>query len=159
MQRDSLAQRAWYQGYQGVPTHRVSGTKDSACGTSRVLGCRETHWHRERGTRGIKGYQHIELVVPKTQHVVPAEYWGAERLTAWNRESGTRGTKGTEGYQHRVSGTKDSKIWHNRLRFIAVFNCFYLFSRFKNLGGDMRTNIKENNPTEKVLNNGSKFDS
>ena len=64
-----------------------------------------------------------------------------------------------EGYQHRVSGTKDSTIWHNRLRFIAVFNCFYLFPRFKNLGGDMRTNIKENNPIEKVLNNGSKFDS
>ena len=87
MQRDSLAQRAWYQGYQGyrgVPTHRVSGTKDSTCGTSRVLGCRETYWHRESGTRGTKGtegYQHIESVVPKTQHVVPAEYWGAERLT------------------------------------------------------------------------------
>ena len=84
MQRDSLAQRAWYQGYQeyrGVPTHRVSGTKDSTCGTSRVLGCRETYWHRESGTRGTEGYQHIESVVPKTQHVVPAEYWGAERLT------------------------------------------------------------------------------
>ena len=62
----------------------MSGTKDSTCGTSRVLGRRETHWHRERGTRGTKGtegYQHIESVVPKTQHVVPAEYWGAERLT------------------------------------------------------------------------------
>ena len=81
VQRDSLAQRAWYQGYRGVPTHRVSGTKDSTCGTSRVLGCTETHWHREHGTRGTKGYQHIESVVPKTQHVVPAEYWGAERLT------------------------------------------------------------------------------
>ena len=33
VQRDSLAQRAWYQGYRGVPTHRVSGTKDSTCGT------------------------------------------------------------------------------------------------------------------------------
>ena len=120
MQRDSLAQRAWYQGYRGVSTHRVSGTKDSTCCTYRVLGCRETYWHRE---------------------------------------SGTRGTKGTEGYQHRLSGTKDSTIWLNRLRFIAVFNCFYLFSRFKNLGGDMRTNIKQNNPEEKVLNNGSKFDS
>ena len=40
-----------------------------------------THWHRERGTKGTKGYQHIESVVPKTQHVVPAECWGAERLT------------------------------------------------------------------------------
>ena len=87
MQRDSLANTVryhGYQGYRGVPTHRVSGTKDSTCGTSRVLGCRETHWHRELGTRGTKGtegYQHIESVVPKTQHVVPAEYWGAERLT------------------------------------------------------------------------------
>ena len=86
-QRDSLANTVWYhgyQGYRGVPTHMVSGTKDSTCGTSRVLGCKETHWHRERGTRGTKGtegYQHIESVVPKTQHVVPAEYWGAERLT------------------------------------------------------------------------------
>ena len=94
VQRDSLTQRAWYQGYQHiesvvpktqhvvpaeywgaerltgteslvpgvprVPTHRVSGTKDSTCGTSRVLGCRETHWHREHGTRGTEGYQHIE---------------------------------------------------------------------------------------------------
>ena len=65
------------RGYQ----HRVSGTKDSTCGTSRVLGCTETHWHRERGTKGNEGYQHIESVVPKAQHVVPAEYWGAERLT------------------------------------------------------------------------------
>ena len=92
MQRDSLAQRAWYQGYQGVPTDRVSGTKDSTCGTSRVLGCRETHWHRELGTRGTKGtegYQHIESVVPKTQHVVKAEYWGAEKRTGTER-----------GYQH-----------------------------------------------------------
>ena len=78
VQRDSLAQRAWYQGYQGAPTHRVSGTKDSTCGTSRVLECRKTRWHRELGTRGTKG---TESVVPKTQHVVPAEYWGAERLT------------------------------------------------------------------------------
>ena len=60
VQRDSLAQRAWYQGYRGVPTHKVNGTKDSTCGTSRVLGCRETHWHRELGTRGTEGYQHIE---------------------------------------------------------------------------------------------------
>ena len=87
MQRDSLANIVRYHGYQeyrGVPTHRASGTKDSTCGTSRVLGCRETHWHRELGTRGTKGtegYQHIESVVPKTQYVVPAEYWGAERLT------------------------------------------------------------------------------
>ena len=87
MQRDSLANIVRYhryQGYRGVPTHRVSGTKDSTCGTSRVLGCREAHWHRElgtRGTKGTKGYQHIESVVPKTDHVVPAEYWGAERLT------------------------------------------------------------------------------
>ena len=70
---------------------------------------------------------------------------------------GYQGYRGVSTY--RVSGTKDSTIWHNRLRIIAVFNCFYLFSRFKNLGGDMRTNIKENNPIEKVLNNGSKFDS
>ena len=110
----------------GVPTHRVSGTKDSICGTNRVLGCRKTYWHRESGTRGVKG---------------------------------------TEGYQHRVSGTKESTIWHNRLRFNAVFNCFYLFLRLKNLGGGgiykkyIKTNIKENNPIEKVLNNGSKFDS
>ena len=118
MQRDSLAQRAWYRGVPThrvngtkdstcgtsrvlgcrethwhrelgtrgtkgteVPTHRVNGTKNSTCGNSRVLGCRETHWHRERGTKGTEGYQHIESVVPKTQHVVPAEYWGAERLT------------------------------------------------------------------------------
>ena len=104
MQRDSLAQRAWYQGYQGyrgVSTHRASGTKDSTCSTCRVLGCRETYWHRESGT------------------------------------------KGTEGYQHRVSGTKDSTIWHNRLRFIAVFNCFYLFSRFKNLGGNQILSIEK----------------
>ena len=33
-------------------------------------------------------------------------------------------------------------IWHNRPRFNAVFNCFYLFSKFKTLGGDMRTNNK-----------------
>ena len=71
------------------------------------------------------------------------------RETYWHRERGT----------NTVSGTKDSTIWHNRLRFNAVFNCFYLFRRFKNLGGDMRTNIKENNPIEKVLINGSKFDS
>ena len=76
MQRD--------QGYRGVPTHIVSGTKYSTCGTSKVLGCRETHWHREVGSRGTKGterYQHIESVVPRTQHVVPAEYQDAERLT------------------------------------------------------------------------------
>ena len=104
-ERDSLAQRAWYQGYQGVPTHRVSSTKDSTCGTSRVLGCRETHWHRELGTRGTKGtegYQHIESVVPKTQHVVPAEYWGAERLTGTEWYQGYRGVP-----THKVSGTKD----------------------------------------------------
>ena len=84
MQRDALANIVRYHGYRGVPTQSVSGTEDSTCGTSRVLGCRETHWHRELGTRGTKGtegYQHIESVVPKTQHVVPAEYWGAERLT------------------------------------------------------------------------------
>ena len=114
VQRDSLAQRAWYQGYQGyrgVPTHRVSGTKDSTCGTSRVLGCRETHWHRERGTRGTKGtegYQHIESVVPKTQHVVPAEYWGAERLTG--TESVVPGVP-----TDRVSGTKDSTCGTSRV--------------------------------------------
>ena len=96
VQRDSLAQRAWYR---GVPTHRVSGTKDSTCGTSRVLGCRETHWHREHGTRGTEGYQHIEAVVPKTQHVVLAEYWGAERLTG-TESVVPGGTKGAEGYQH-----------------------------------------------------------
>ena len=31
----------------------------------------QTHWHRESATKGTEGYQHIESVVPKTDHVVP----------------------------------------------------------------------------------------
>ena len=33
-------------------------------------------------------------------------------------------------------------ISHKGPRFIAVFHCFYLFSKCKNLGGDMKTNNK-----------------
>ena len=71
---DSLAQR---ECYQGVPTYRVSGTKDWSCGTRLII------WSAERptdttvcgtsGTNGTKGtemYWHIESVVPKTVHVV-----------------------------------------------------------------------------------------
>ena len=47
----------------------------------------------QSGTKGTEGYQHIESVVPKTQHVVPAEYWGAERLTG--TESVPRVLRGT----------------------------------------------------------------
>ena len=72
MQRDPLAQRVWYQwyqGYRGEQTHRVSGTKDCTCGTSRVVECREIHWHGEcgsSGTKGTEGYQHIDPVVLNT---------------------------------------------------------------------------------------------
>ena len=69
---------------RGIPTHRVSGTKDSTCGTSRVLGCRETHWHRELGTRGYRGYRGVpthRVSGTKDSTVVPVECWGAERLT------------------------------------------------------------------------------
>ena len=34
----------------------------------------------QSGTKGTEGHQHIKSVVPKTDHVVPVEYWGAERL-------------------------------------------------------------------------------
>ena len=33
-------------------------------------------------------------------------------------------------------------IWYKRPKFTAVFNCFYLFSKFQNLGGGMRANNK-----------------
>ena len=47
-------------------------------------------------------YQHTESVVPKTEHVVPAEYWGADSLAQRECYQGYQGVP-----TYRVSGTKD----------------------------------------------------
>ena len=98
-QRDLLAQREWYQGYRGVPTHRLSGTKDSTCGISRVLWSRETHWHREKWYQGYQGYRGVPThgVSGAKESTCGTSRVMGYREAHWHRESGTMGT---EGYQH-----------------------------------------------------------
>ena len=106
VQRDSLAQRAWYQGYQGyqrAPTHSQWYQRLNMW----VLGCRETHWHREHGTKGTEGYQHI---VSGTK----------DSACGISRVLGCRETHWHRAWYQGYRGVSTQSEWYQRLNMLYL---------------------------------------